>query len=98
MNQRNTPAEAWGQAIGFWCRIWQTQIDQSLQMWCFWARALPRPSAAELAAEADAMRQISVPGAITAGAKSGAGRSTTPKRPARPAKSATKPGTTAPVH
>lgn len=58
MDRRNAPAEAWGQAMGFWFRLWQAQIDQSMKFWCLWAQALPRPSAAELAAEAEAMRNI----------------------------------------
>ena len=58
MDRRNAPAEAWGQAMGFWFRIWQAQIDQSMKFWCLWAQTLPRPSAAELAAEAEAMRKV----------------------------------------
>ena len=57
MNNSKAPAEAWGQAMGFWFRIWQAQLDQSLKFCCLWAQALPRPSAAELAAEAEAQRQ-----------------------------------------
>ena len=57
MNNSKAPAEAWGQAMGFWFRLWQAQLDQSLKFWCLWAQTLPRPSAAELAAEAEAHRQ-----------------------------------------
>jgi hypothetical protein len=58
MDRRNAPAEAWGQAVGFWFRLWQAQIDQSLKFWCLWAQTLPHPTASELAAEAEAMRDI----------------------------------------
>jgi len=48
--------EAWGKAMGFWFRLWQAQFDQSLKFWCYWAQAVPRPTAAQLSAEADALR------------------------------------------
>jgi hypothetical protein len=51
------PADIWGQGITFWCRLWQAQIDQSLKFWALWASNLPRPTAADLAAEAEALRK-----------------------------------------
>ena len=61
MDRTPTTVPVWGQALGFWCRLWQAQIDQSLRFWAFWASALPRKDAAELAAEAEAMRAAATP-------------------------------------
>lgn len=58
MDRRNAPAQVWGQTIGFWFRIWQTQIDQSLKIWALWNRSFPQPTAAKLSREAEAMRDI----------------------------------------
>jgi hypothetical protein len=52
------PADLWGQGITFWCRVWQAQLDQSLKFWALWASSLPRPSAADLSAEAEALRNL----------------------------------------
>jgi len=61
MDRSPTGYPAWNQALGFWCRLWQAQIDQSLRLWAVWASALPRPDSAELAAEAEAMRAAATP-------------------------------------
>lgn len=55
MTRRSTDAEAWGQGLGFWFRLWQVQVEQSLKFWAIWAQAVPRPSAAELSAQAEAL-------------------------------------------
>ena len=44
--------------IGFWFRIWQQQLEQSFRLWGFWARYLPHESAAQLAAEAEALKPV----------------------------------------
>jgi hypothetical protein len=61
----------WFAGLGFWCRLWQAQLEQSMKVWAVWAEALPKPSAADLAAEAEKMRELSA----------------TPTEPARPARS-----------
>jgi hypothetical protein len=58
MDRRNQPVEFWGEGIGFWWRLWQSQIEYSLRFWGTLAERMPHPSAAELAAEAEAMREI----------------------------------------
>ena len=58
MDRRNQPAEVWGQSVAFWWRLWQSQMEYSLRFWGVMAERLPHPSAAELAAEAEAMRDI----------------------------------------
>lgn len=50
------PSEAWSRGLGFWFRLWQAQIEQSMKFWALWAETLPKPSAAELSAEADALK------------------------------------------
>lgn len=55
MDNRKSTANICGPNLGFWFRLWQTQIDQSLKLWAIWASALPRPSAAELSAEAESL-------------------------------------------
>ena len=42
--------------LGLWCRLWQYQIDQSMRFWAVWAGTLSRPTAAQLSAEADRLR------------------------------------------
>jgi hypothetical protein len=59
MTRRTTgPADLWAQGITFWSQLWQAQIDQSLKYWALWASNLPRPTAAELSAEAEALRDL----------------------------------------
>jgi hypothetical protein len=59
MTRRTTgPSDLWGQGITFWCQLWQAQIDQSLKFWAIWASNLPRPTAAELSAGAEALRDL----------------------------------------
>ncbi len=58
MDRRNQPAEFWGQSFAFWCRLWQSQIEYSMRFWGALAERMPHPSAAELSAEAEAMRDI----------------------------------------
>lgn len=57
------PVELWEQGVTFWARLWQAQIDQSLKFWAAWASALPRPSAAQLSSEAEALRDLTTPDA-----------------------------------
>lgn len=52
---------AWMQGLSFWCRLWQAQIEQSMKYWALWAEALPKPTAAQLAAEAEKMREMAAP-------------------------------------
>lgn len=42
--------------LGLWCRLWQYQIDQSMRLWAIWAGGLPKPTAAQLSAEAERRR------------------------------------------
>jgi hypothetical protein len=42
--------------LGLWCRLWQYQIDQSMRFWAIWAGGLPKPTAAQLSAEAERLR------------------------------------------
>ena len=58
MDRRNQPVEFWGQGIAFWWRLWQSQIEQSIRFWGAMAEKMPHPNAAQLAAEAEAMREI----------------------------------------
>lgn len=58
MDRRNQPVAYWGQSMGFWCRLWQAQIEQSLRFWAAFAAPWPRQDAAALAAEAEAMKEI----------------------------------------
>lgn len=51
----------WMAGLGFWCRLWQAQIEQSMKFWALWAEALPKPTAAQLAAEAEKMREMTEP-------------------------------------
>lgn len=53
MDRRDDRTAAWNRGIGPWARLWQMQIDQTLAFWAAWAAALPRPTAAELSAEAE---------------------------------------------
>ena len=36
------------------CRLWQSQFEQSLRIWAWWAQLIPQESAAELSADAEA--------------------------------------------
>jgi len=84
MDRRNQPVEFWGQGISFWFRLWQSQIEYSMRFWGAMAERLPHPDAAELAAEAEAMREISAergrgqksPATPAPRAKSGASQTT----------------------
>ncbi|WP_209424657.1 hypothetical protein [Pararhodobacter sp. SW119] len=58
MDRRNQPVEFWGQGMTYWFRLWQSQIEYSMRFWGAMAERLPHPSAADLAAEAEAMREI----------------------------------------
>lgn len=58
MDRRNQPVEYWGQGIAFWWRLWQNQIEFSLRFWGSLAERMPHPSAADLSAEAETMREI----------------------------------------
>jgi hypothetical protein len=51
------PGYPWFAGLGMWCRIWQAQIDHSMRLWALWAGALPRPTAADLAAQAERQRE-----------------------------------------
>jgi len=59
MDRRNQPVEFWGQNVAFWWRMWQNQLEFSLRFWGAMAERMPHPSAADLSAEAEAMREIS---------------------------------------
>jgi hypothetical protein len=50
------PNDPWLAGLGLWCRFCQFQLDQWLRIWAFWAGALPRPTAAQLSAEAEKLR------------------------------------------
>lgn len=58
MDRRNQPVPFWGDSVAFWWRLWQNQIEYSLRFWGVVAERIPHPNAAELAAEAEAMREI----------------------------------------
>jgi hypothetical protein len=58
MDRRNQPVEFWGQGIAFWWRLWQSQIEYSVRFWGAMAEKMPHPNAAQLSAEAEAMREI----------------------------------------
>jgi hypothetical protein len=58
MDRRNQPTEFWGQSVTFWWRLWQSQIEYSIRFWGAMAEKMPHPSAAQLAADAEAMREI----------------------------------------
>jgi len=58
MDRRNQPVAVWGDSLHFWCRLWQIQIEHSMRFWGAWASQLPRPTAADLAAEAEAVKAI----------------------------------------
>ncbi|MCC5971847.1 MAG: hypothetical protein JJU15_18050 [Pararhodobacter sp.] len=75
MDRRNQPVEYWGKSLNFWCRLWQIQIEHSLRFWGAMAAKMPQPTAAELAAEADAVKA----------SRASARRKTTPKAVAKPA-------------
>lgn len=52
---------AWTQGLSFWCQLWQAQIEQSMKFWALWAESLPKPTAAQLAAQAEKMREKVAP-------------------------------------
>lgn len=59
MDRRNHPPAAfWGDSLGFWCRIWQIQLEHSLRIWGAMAAQAPRPSSADLAAGAESAARI----------------------------------------
>ena len=59
MDRRNRPPAAfWGDSLGFWCRLWQIQLEHSLRIWGALAAQAPRPSSADLAAEAEGAARI----------------------------------------
>lgn len=57
MDPMLTPPPNFNQALSFWTRIWQAQIDQSLVFWGAWAQMIPHDSARDLAREADAKKR-----------------------------------------
>lgn len=61
MDRRNQPVSFWGDSVGFWCRLWQLQIEQSMRFWGAWTAQMPHPSAANLAAEAETLKEICQP-------------------------------------
>lgn len=58
MDHRNQSAAFWGPGLSLWCRLWQAQMEHSLRFWAAWAARLPHADAAQLAAEAEAMKSI----------------------------------------
>ena len=59
MDRRNQPPAAfWGDSLGLWCGVWQIQLEQSLRIWGALAAQVPRPSSADLAAEAEGAARI----------------------------------------
>lgn len=50
------PVSFWMQANLFWIRLYQSQQETYLRMLCSVAKAVPHESAAEIAAEAEAMK------------------------------------------
>jgi len=86
MDRRNQPAAVWGDSLHFWCRLWQIQIEHSMRFWGAWAEKLPHPSAADLAAEAEAVKAIRKPAQRGARqARSGAAKPAATKPAAKPA-------------
>ena len=86
MDRRNQPAEFWGQSIAFWFRLWQNQIEYSMRFWGAMAEKMPHPDAAELSAEAEAMRELTNR------------RSAEAEKSAAPRRARTADGTVQPVH
>lgn len=59
MDRRNQPpANFWGDSLTFWCRLWQIQIEQSMRFWGAMAAQTPRPTSAQLAAEAESAKAL----------------------------------------
>ncbi|MFN4099092.1 MAG: hypothetical protein ACK4GT_04895 [Pararhodobacter sp.] len=58
MTQKFTGPGNFHPAIAFWSQIWQAQIEQSLRFWALWAQFVPKPSAAAIAAEAEAPKPV----------------------------------------
>ncbi|HPD93453.1 MAG: hypothetical protein H6900_04465 [Rhodobacter sp.] len=47
------------------CQMWQTQVEQTLRVWAWWAQFVPQESAAELSADAEAEARASAPSVQT---------------------------------
>lgn len=43
-------------ATTYWFKLWQTQFEQGLRFWAAFGGMIPHQSAAELAAEADLLK------------------------------------------
>ncbi|MFN3954144.1 MAG: hypothetical protein ACK4LQ_06785 [Pararhodobacter sp.] len=107
MDRRNQPVAYWGQSLGFWCRLWQSQIEHSLRFWAAFAAPWPRSDAAGLAAEAEAMKEIvrgaapskPAPEAARPKARKAQGAATSKRTESRPGAVRGKAGTkAAPLH
>ncbi|GAB4262157.1 MAG: hypothetical protein Kow0013_07420 [Pararhodobacter sp.] len=59
MTPMTRPDKAWSAGLAFWCTLWQQQIDQTMKIWAAWGAMVPRESARELAAQAEAMKASS---------------------------------------
>lgn len=55
------PVSFWLQANLFWIRMYQSQQDTYLRVLCSMAKVLPQETAADIAAEADAMKKTLKP-------------------------------------
>ncbi|WP_334191421.1 hypothetical protein [Pararhodobacter sp.] len=58
MSNESRSTGGFGPQISFWCHIWQSQLEQSFRLWGYWAQFLPRESAAQLSAEAEALKPV----------------------------------------
>lgn len=74
------PVSFWMQANLFWIKIYQSQQETYLRALCSMAKVVPHETAAEIAAEADAMKSKLKPEARI-----------TQRSPSRPIKPAAKP-------
>jgi len=85
MDRRNQPPAAfWGESMNFWCRLWQLQIESSMRFWGAMATQLPRPTSAQLAAEAESVREIYKPAPRNAAAPKAAQKRATKVTEATP--------------
>lgn len=105
MDRRNQPPAAfWGESLNFWCRLWQIQIEQTVRFWGAMAAHMPRPTSAELAAEAESIKATrKLKARNAASSRSTAARTTRPRSAKKTAyaKPARKPGAkpdSAPMH
>ncbi len=48
----------WASLLGFYCRLWQIQIEHTLRFWALLVAPWPKPTAKELAADAETLREI----------------------------------------